>query len=133
MLALYLNDLDNKIYIVEGGEGRSTLSLLQDLVEGLVECVSLDTDTDLWVNEEGLYRSDFRLNGRASFLAGDEYHLVGPAVMTGVTSEGETISIHQDFLNLVISELGEKVYSVEDVLTIRHDQVDALRSQGVMV
>jgi len=133
MLALYMNDLDNKIYLVESGEGRTTLSFLQDLVEGLVECVSLGDDTDLWVNEEGLYRNDFRLNGRASYLAGDEYHLVGPAVLTGVTSQGETVSIHDDFIALVESVQGKKVYSVEEVTAIRHQQVDELRLQGVKV
>jgi hypothetical protein len=133
MKAIYINDIDQRPYLVEKEEGRTTLSFLQDLVEGLIESVSLTSRTDLWVNEEGLFRSDFTLNTFASLLAGKGYNLVGPAVMTGVTSDGETVDIDQMFVEMTTDTYGDKTYTVEEVLTIRHDQVDQLRAQGELV
>lgn len=133
MKAIYINDIDQHPYLVEKEDGRDTLSFLQDLVEGYVEAVSLSNKTDIWVNEEGLYRSDFTLNTFASLLAGEGYNLVGPAVMTGVTSNGETTGVSDLFVEMVTEVHGPKTYSAEEVVTIRHHQVDELRKRGEMV
>lgn len=133
MKAIYINDIDQRPYLVEKEEGRTTLSFLQDLVEGLIESVSLNSRSDLWVNEEGLFRSDFTLNTFASLLAGEGYNLVGPAVLTGVTPNGETVQVDNYFINATTDTYGDKTYTVEEVVTIRHNQVDALRAQGELV
>lgn len=87
---IYISDLnDSNAYLVKVDTSYiSTLQALQSLVDGLVTVVSTDWG-DVWVNDEGLFRNDFRVNYVASTLAGQ--HLVGPAVITGVDSEGETI------------------------------------------
>ena len=130
MKAIYINDLDQRPYIVEKEEGRTTLSFLQDLVEGYIESVSLTRKTDLWLNEEGLHRSDFTLNTFATLLAGEGYRLVGPAVLTGVTPEGETVEVDDYFIKATTEAWGTKTYTVEEVVTIRQNQVDELRARG---
>lgn len=130
MKAIYINDIDQRPYLVEKEEGRTTLSFLQDLVEGYIESVSLTRKTDLWLNEEGLYRSDFTLNTFASLLAGEGYKLVGPAVLTGVTPGGETVQVDDYFINATTEAWGDKTYTVEEVVTIRQNQVDELRERG---
>lgn len=129
MKAIYLNDLDGKSYVVESKQGQSSLDFLQSLVDGLIECVSLDSHVDLWVNEEGLFREDFSLNVRASRLAGHGYNLVGPAVMTG-QKNGETIEIGGEYIRAVLSS-DPTVYSVEAIHAIRADQLDEMRGLGV--
>ena len=133
MKAIYINDIDQRPYLVEKEEGRTTLSFLQDLVEGLIESVSLTRKTDIWVNEEGLFRNDFVLNEFASLLAGQGHHLVGPAVLTGVTPNGETTEVDNTFLAMTTETYGPKTYTVEEVVSIRHNQVDELRRRGEMV
>lgn len=130
MKAIYLNDLDGKSYVVESKQGQSTLDFLQSLVGGLIECVSLSSHVDLWVNEEGLFREDFGLNIKASRLAGRGYHLVGPAVMTG-QKNGETIEIGEDYIRATLSS-DPTVYTVETIQAIRADQLDEMRGLGVI-
>lgn len=136
MKAIYLNDLDGLSYIVEKEEGQDTLSFLQSLVEGNIEAVSLDNSTDVWVNEEGLFRDDFAVNGVATSLArsstGYNYTLVGPAVVTGVTPNGETVSVSEGLLRSTIELEGDETYTVQAVLTIRQEQVQELRLRGAV-
>jgi hypothetical protein len=133
MKAIYINDIDQRPYLVEKDKGRDTLSFLQELVEGLIESVNLTSKTDIWVNEEGLFRSDFATNTFASLLAGQGRHLVGPAVMTGVTSDGETVSVDEMFVSMTTDTYGDKTYTVEEVVAIRQSQVSHLRAQGELV
>lgn len=87
---IYISDLnDSSAYLVKVDTSQtSTLQALQALVDGLVAVVSTDWG-DVWVNDEGLFRNDFRVNYVASTLGGQ--HLVGPAVITSSDAEGETI------------------------------------------
>jgi hypothetical protein len=89
------------LYIPQGTDGvqvrfievditGGTLSALQSLVDGLVDVVSTPNG-DVWVNDEGLYRNDFERNFIASVLTGRD--IVGPAVITDSTPDGETISV----------------------------------------
>lgn len=136
MKVIYLNDLDGLPYVVEKPEGQDTLPFLQALVEGLIECVSINSSTDVWVNEEGLYRNDFAVNGMATGLArnftGHNYTLVGPAVVAGVTPNGETKSVGSNLLRTIIALHGDETYTVEAVLAIRQEQVEELRLQGAL-
>jgi hypothetical protein len=54
----------------------------------------------MFVNDEGLDRSDFAFNFNASVLYGAE--IFGPALLIGCSVEGETIGVsklHQDAFN----------------------------------
>ena len=76
--------------------GPDTLSDIQTLVDGYVECVSLPGGIDAWVNEEGLLRNpqDFLYNYLATDIVrewtGQPYDLVGPCVFTGNDGLGAT-------------------------------------------
>lgn len=125
MKAIYLNDLDCKSYVVESRQGQSSLDFLQTLVEGLIECVSLDRHTDLWVNEEGLFREDFSLNRRASQLAGYGYALVGPAVITG-QKEGETTEVGELIIKVTLAN-NPNIYSADEIVALRASQLEVAR------
>lgn len=111
-----------------------TLSTLQSLVDGYIECVTatksvLGFDADVWVNEEGLYRQDFGINLVASYMTGRQ--LVGPAVIAKSTPQGETVGLTQGNIARLINDglmLDEKNgaggYSVAEVVAMR-EQVDA--------
>lgn len=132
MKVIYINDIDMKPYVVEKEEGQTTLALLQELVEGLVEVVSADPGTDLWVNEEGLFRGDFLPNHFASYIT-DGRHLVGPAVLAGVNKKGETISVPTYFTKATWATHGEITYKASEVVAIRAKQLEEMREQGVPV
>lgn len=131
MQVIYINDIDMKPYIVEMEEGRDTLSFLQEMVEGLIESVSLDSKTDLWLNEEGLFRDDFFHNEFASFLA-QGTHLRGPAVMTGIDA-GRTVGIDIDFIMMTSLVSDSNVYTASEVVAIRQAQLQEMRAKGVPV
>jgi hypothetical protein len=127
MKVIYINDLTSHRYLVEKPEGQDTLSFLQSLVEGLIESVSLTPDTDVWVNEEGLFRNDFVSNIGASLLAGRT--LVGPAVLTG-HQNGETVGFPERYWDT--SHL-QQTYTAEEVIAIRKQVADALIKRGELV
>jgi len=124
MKALYISDIPISVpgegaqysFVIEDtiGDGSSTLKFLQTLVEGFVECVSLGKSTDMWVNEEGLFRSDFELNRRASMVAGHGYAIKGPAVITGQRN-GNTISLTGDLIDDQLALSNGKTYTVEQM------------------
>lgn len=92
-------------YLVESSD--NTLSTLQSLVGGWVECVTADKivlgfDADVWVNEEGLFREDFSINLVASYITGRQ--IVGPAVIARSTREGKTIGLTGDQINRLIED-----------------------------
>ena len=60
-----------------------TLPLLQALVGGCVDCVSLARDFDLWVHDEG------RLLG----LMTNRFNLAGNIVVTRTNEEGATLGL----------------------------------------
>lgn len=99
------------VFISEAGygflinEGTDSLSTLQTLVDGLIECVySREYDCDVWVNEEGLFRQDFGVNMVASRITNQV--LVGPAVLTNADKEGRTVGLSEaQLLTLVIQGL----------------------------
>lgn len=127
MKVIYINDLTSHRYLVEKPEGQDTLSFLQSLVEGLIECVSLTPDTDVWVNEEGLFRNDFVSNIGVSLLAGRT--LVGPAVLTG-QQNGETVSFPDRYWD---TSHFQQTYTAEEVIAIRKQVADALIKRGELV
>lgn len=97
---------DGMAYLVQNGE--STLTTLQTLVDGLIECVAVDRrsplgfDADVWVNEEGLFRNDFGINHVASYITGRQ--IVGPAVIARSSKDGKTLGITGDQINRLIED-----------------------------
>jgi hypothetical protein len=94
MLFLYLTESGTAALVDTEGTDES-LPALQALVDGWVDVVStagamspIGFDADIWVNDEGLYRSDFGVNLLASLFTGRR--LVGPAVLATSDSEGRT-------------------------------------------
>jgi hypothetical protein len=132
MKVIYLNDIDLRPYVVEKEEGQSTLALLQELVEGLVESVSVEKGIDLWVNEEGLFRQDFLPNYFAMEIT-TGLHLVGPAVLSGVNKRGDTTSITDYYTEVVWATYGKSVYNSSEVVAIRAKQLEEIREKGVSV
>lgn len=104
--------------------GGDTLSAMQALVDGWVDCArSVDGTMDVWVNDEGLYRGDFMVNLVASFLTGTT--LVGPAVITRTTPNGETVPLLERQIQalerqgLHIFDNDGRPYSVAEILALR--------------
>ena len=92
-------------YLVESDD--NTLSTLQTLVDGLIECVNADKrslgfEADVWVNEEGLFRQDFAINLVASFITGRQ--LVGPVVLARSNSNGATLGLTSSQINRLIED-----------------------------
>jgi hypothetical protein len=125
---------DNGIaYLVESDE--STLSTLQTLVDGLVECVNADKrslgfEADVWVNEEGLFRQDFAINLVASFITGRQ--IVGPAVLARSNSNGATLGLTSSQINrliedgLMIEQAAEGAFTLTDLVAeLQKEEVDA--------
>ena len=117
-------------YLVNSGD--DTLSTLQSLVDGLIECVTatkatLGFDADVWVNEEGLYRPDFGINLVASFMTGRQ--LVGPAVIAKSTPQGKTTGLTLTNLytlindGLMLNDNGGSGYSISEILALRSEEV----------
>ena len=71
--------------------------ILSDTVQGMIECVSLSKNEDLWCNENGI--SEGRpLNMTASAIYSETFNagnpILGNVIITGgVDSEGETLGL----------------------------------------
>lgn len=132
LLVIYLDDRAEKTpVLVEQKPGQDRLNFLQTLVEGLIECVALDQTTELWVNEEGLFRGDFQVNATATDLArfktGLGYTLVGPAVITGgVDREGNTLSVTDLTLAMISGSpgLAPGIWTTDDILASRSTETE---------
>jgi hypothetical protein len=126
--------MTNYLYITEFGDalsvnlGEDTLSDLQTLVDGFVECVPVNRnilgfDADMWVNEEGLFRQGFGRNFLASYLTGRQ--IVGPAVIANFTSGGKTTGLTEKQMDRVrrdgmaVGHNNGKNYSVTEAADIR--------------
>lgn len=81
------------------------LTKLQSAVDGLIQPIDLDTHATMWVNEEGLFRSDLEMNEIATAIYAEMYGdianpLIGDAVFTGGTDEeGETLTLPQEYID----------------------------------
>lgn len=109
----------------------STLTVLQTLVGGWVECVApnrrtLGFEADVWVNEDGLSREDFGINLVASFLTGRQ--IVGPAVIARFDGEtGETLGLTKAHVQRLVNDglMIEGLYGgycLKDIQTIRQER-----------
>lgn len=130
--ALYLDEYGTAALVDLASETR-TLTALQRLVDGLVDCVDTAFDTtgfhaDIWVNDEGLWRNDFTLNLVASFMANQS--LVGPVVICNHDHEGETTGIATAQLvalrdaGLSIEQVGQP-YTVDEIVAKRQQMAAA--------
>lgn len=122
-------------YLVESGD--NTLSTLQTLVEGYIECVTakksvLGFDADVWVNEEGLYRQDFEINLVASYMTGRQ--IVGPAVIAKSSTSGSTLGLTTNNINRLIEdglmvetadEGSGNAYTLTDLMAELQEEVNA--------
>lgn len=85
------------------------LSKLQAVVDGLIEAVQVNEDITMWVNEEGLFRSDLDTNYLASVilavLSGGRQPLIkGNIVFTGSADDnGETKGLQQGDVDQITS------------------------------
>jgi hypothetical protein len=93
-----------EVSIIDIAEG--SLKKLQSAVDGLIQPVDLDGNVTMWVNEEGLLRSDLEMNDIATSLYAQMYDitnpLMGDVVFTGGTDEeGETLGLGEDYVNAI--------------------------------
>ena len=83
------------------------LKYLQNLVDGYLEHYVIDDDLDrihidMWINEEGKFREDFKPT-IALTHEGKLYDVImGPCVFSKYNDEGETLGLSLDEMNIVI-------------------------------
>jgi hypothetical protein len=97
---VYIDDFGNVAKIIPSND---TLCDLQTMVDGYITMPSgniAGMNVDVVVNDEGLYRENFRLNPVASFIA--RQHLVGPAVLVRTTANGDTIGFTDEQIDELI-------------------------------
>jgi hypothetical protein len=81
---------------------EGSLKVLQTAVDGLIEPVRVSTGFEMYVNEEGLFRDDFGLNGWA--LAAFGVTIKGAVVLTGlVDDEGDTLGLTAEDVRILSS------------------------------
>jgi hypothetical protein len=82
---------------IDGFDPKDVLKYLQSVVDGYIEPVGLGDGLTMWVNEDGLYRSDLKPNDYAGLLGamrrGMMSHLVGNVVITRDDEDGNTVSL----------------------------------------
>lgn len=104
MVYLYISEFGDAIPVTVNEAG--SLSTLQTCVEGYVQVVTGrlgGMNVDLWVNEEGLFRSDFSVNPIASMICGQT--IVGPVVITRCDKEGNTIGFTDNMMERISQEM----------------------------
>lgn len=122
---------DNADAYLVNSDDDSTLTALQALLGGLIECVApnrrtLGFEADVWVNEDGLSREDFRINLVASFLTGRQ--IVGPAVIARFSHEtGATLGLTKAHVQRLVNDglMIEGLYGgycLKDIQTIREER-----------
>lgn len=120
---IYMNDLSGEMFAVTKPDDMTTLTFLQTLVDGFVECVGIQGGLDIWVNEDGLFRDDFRTNRKATIMRGAGYAvpLVGPAVLATHDKEGRTFGVPQDYYFYSEALLNDgRPFTLEEVIEIRN-------------
>jgi hypothetical protein len=95
-------EMPRAIVITEDFTVINTTTTLRDLQAGvgggLVQPIDLSEEVTMWVNEEGLFRSDLKLNILATRMF-SQFHetytpIMGPVVFTGGTDdEGDTLGL----------------------------------------
>jgi hypothetical protein len=90
---------------------KDSLKVLQTAVDGLIQPVDLDGNVTMWVNEEGLFRSDLAVNPIATGIYTQMYDIenpiIGDVVFTGGTdSEGNTLPLGEEEIR-VLTEVAE--------------------------
>jgi len=101
----YVIPVDGAAYFHEFESEDGVLKELQSLVGGLVECIGIDHEADLWVNEEGLL-TGMLFNETATYilqaLGMEEAFIVGPAVLAGWDKEtGDTVGLSEVWLEVL--------------------------------
>lgn len=81
--------------------GAASLGVLQKAVDGLIQPVDLSETITMWVNEEGLLRSDLTPNPLATAFYAEVYGantpIMGDVVFTGgCDEEGNTLGLTQE-------------------------------------
>lgn len=97
--------------------GEASLGVLQKAVDGLIQPVDLADNLTMWVNEEGLLRSDLNPNLLASALYAEVYGantpIMGDVVFTGGSDdEGNTLGLTQP----EVDELTEMTRQAKELL-----------------
>ena len=107
MKALHIKT-DGKVSILEF-EKETCYKTLSDGVGGLIECVALAKDVDMWVNEEGK-NMGLDYNPHATRLFEHTYgitdRIAGDVVVTGgVDDDGETLGISDERIDEIVNYL----------------------------
>lgn len=68
--------------VAEGG----TLEFIQEIVDGPFDCVSLDEKNDLYINDEFLFRGDFK-----TAFSMEQGTFLGNGVVVGLGNVGEAV------------------------------------------
>jgi hypothetical protein len=102
-------DPSDSLRLVEVPEDQ-TAEQIHQLVDGWFQCVELDDDVHIWLNEDGKLRR-MPWNQRAQILWDQRYGttdiLVGPAVLTGgADARGETLGLSDAQIASIERDLG---------------------------
>ena len=90
----------NKVSLESGKVGLE--SLYSSLECSMVERIAMNGDLDLWIDEEG------RLNqaqDRIGTFSIDGQEFVGKGLICGVSDDGESIGIDEEFADFIIDNL----------------------------
>jgi hypothetical protein len=106
MARAYIVNTDGTSKVVEFEVGNS-YDLIRNAVHGLIECVSISPELDIWLNEEGKLTA-MELNEFATALYRKTYNtpdfIVGDVIFTGgADEEGETLGLSDEMLAKLIT------------------------------
>lgn len=126
---LFINDIDDRPYIVEKPADMTTIEFFEYLVGGSVKCLSsFDPDSvhNMWVNIDGSNRDDFFFNKFASFIyenGGNDDAVFGPVVYASQNGFGDILPPNEAFIQLTRIRFGEHRYSGSEMKALREAQM----------
>ena len=108
MIALRL-DPNGEVTKLKLTAGKSLHQMYESIGCNAVDVVRLTTQLDMWIDDEGIYTQ--KINPVATALAqrfGKVYQLYhGPAVIAGMSPEGDTIGLTGDQLVALLRALSD--------------------------
>lgn len=104
MFVVEIDPREKSIKKVEFNDDVVRLSDMYSTLEcDMVERISLNRNTDLWIDEEGMLNN---AEGRIGFFTlGNDYQLVGKGMICGVTPDGESVPFDEEKADFIVNEL----------------------------